>query len=85
MTVNVKKTLGEQLQVPAATEGRDREKISETTNVMNTEDAFKYLPNVLVRKRFIGDTDAPIASRTTGINASARSLVYADGFVAQIS
>lgn len=50
-----------------------------TTNVMNTEDMVKYLPDLLVRKRYIGDTQAPIATRTTGVNASARSLIFADG------
>ncbi|WP_044529752.1 TonB-dependent receptor plug domain-containing protein, partial [Herbaspirillum sp. B65] len=32
-------------------------------------------------KRYIGDTQAPLATRTTGVNASARSLVYADGIL----
>ncbi|MEJ0023860.1 MAG: TonB-dependent receptor plug domain-containing protein [Alphaproteobacteria bacterium] len=34
---------------------------------------------MLVRKRHIGDTQAPIATRTSGVGASARSLIYADG------
>jgi len=50
-----------------------------TINVVNSEDTIKYLPDLLVRKRFIGDTQAPLATRTTGINASARSLILADG------
>ena len=53
--------------------------LAETNNVMNVEDGLKYLPSILVRKRFDGDTQAPLATRTTGINASARSLVMADG------
>ncbi len=53
--------------------------IARTTNAMNTEDALKYLPSLLVRKRHIGDTQAPLATRTSGLGASARSLVYADG------
>lgn len=68
----------EQLLAPTTREGVSRQEITQTVNAINTEDTFKYLPNVLVRKRFIGDTDAPISSRTTGINASARTLVYAD-------
>lgn len=79
VTVKETKSIAEKVLAPNTTEGVTREQIAETVNVMNTEDTFKYLPNILVRKRFIGDTDAPIASRTTGINASARSLVYADG------
>ena len=45
---------------------------------MNIEDAVKYLPDLLVRKRHIGDTQAPITSRTSGVGSSARSLIYAD-------
>ena len=81
VTIKAVPSPAEKVQSPATTEGVSREKIAETINVMNTEDAFKYLPDVLVRKRFIGDTDAPMSSRTTGINASARSLVYADGIL----
>src|SRR3990172_13311308 len=38
----------------------------ESTNVINTEDAVKYLPSVQVRKRFIGDRNAILASRNAG-------------------
>jgi iron complex outermembrane receptor protein len=48
---------------------------------MTVEDTLKYLPNILIRRRFIGDTQAPMASRTTGINAGARTLIYADGIL----
>lgn len=80
-TVSVReaKTAAEKVQAPTTAEGATRQHIAETVNVVNTEDAFKYLPNILVRKRFNGDTNAPITSRTTGVNASARSLIYADG------
>ncbi|OGT00567.1 MAG: hypothetical protein A3F73_14525 [Gallionellales bacterium RIFCSPLOWO2_12_FULL_59_22] len=50
----------------------------ESTNVINTEDAVKYLPSVQVRKRFIGDRNSILASRNAGTLDSARSLVYAD-------
>jgi iron complex outermembrane receptor protein len=49
-----------------------------STNVINTEDAVKYLPSIQVRKRFIGDRNAILASRNAGTLDSARSLVYAD-------
>ena len=55
------------------------EDLQETVNVVNVEDSLEYLPSLLVRKRYIGDTNAPFATRTTGINASARTLVFADG------
>ena len=54
-------------------------KLRATINVRNAEDALRYLPSLLVRKRHIGDTQAPIATRTSGVGASARSLIYADG------
>jgi iron complex outermembrane receptor protein len=71
-TVSVReaKTAAEKVQAPTTAEGATRQHIAETVNVVNTEDAFKYLPNILVRKRFNGDTDAPITSRTTGVTPS---------------
>jgi iron complex outermembrane receptor protein len=64
---------------PATTEGVDADRLAETTTLLNPEDAVRYLPSLLVRKRHIGDTQAPLATRTSGVGASARSLVYADG------
>jgi iron complex outermembrane recepter protein len=68
-----------QEQRPTTTEIRSGEEIAETTNVINAEDSLRYFPNILVRKRHVGDTQAPIATRTSGVGASARSLIYADG------
>lgn len=62
-------------------EGLSADEIAVSTNVMTTEDALKYFPAVLVRKRFIGDTMGPMASRTVGVNASARTLIFADGML----
>lgn len=50
----------------------------ESTNIINTEDAVKYLPSIQVRKRFIGDRNSILSSRNAGTLDSARSLVYAD-------
>jgi iron complex outermembrane receptor protein len=67
---------------PAATEeGVDAERLSETTTLVNAEDSLRYLPSLLVRKRHIGDTQAPLATRTSGVGASARSLIYVDGIL----
>jgi iron complex outermembrane receptor protein len=57
----------------------DAAKLRATVNLRNTEDALRYFPSLLVRKRHVGDTQAPLATRTSGVGASARSLVYADG------
>jgi iron complex outermembrane receptor protein len=57
--------------------GRD---IEQTVNATDAEDALKYFPSLLVRKRYIGDHDhAVLATRASGTGNSARSLVYADG------
>jgi iron complex outermembrane receptor protein len=50
-------------------------------NVVNTEDVLKYMPNLAVRKRFIGDLNSIIAVRGTSNSQSARGLVYADGLL----
>jgi len=53
--------------------------IDDTINSVDVEDALKYVPSIFIRKRNFGDTQPVIASRTWGVNSSARSLVYADG------
>lgn len=57
----------------------DAATIAATINAVNVEDTLKYLPSLIVRKRHIGDTQAPLATRTSGLGSSARSLIYADG------
>jgi iron complex outermembrane recepter protein len=73
------RSYAEKNQLPQTTESITAKQINQTINATDASDALKYLPDVLVRKRYIGDTNAPMATRTTGINASARSLIYADG------
>jgi len=55
------------------------EQIATTVNAVTVEDSIKYLPSLVVRKRNIGDNFAPVATRTSGLGSSARSLIYADG------
>jgi iron complex outermembrane receptor protein len=57
----------------------DSSRLEETTAVLTAEDSLRYLPSLLVRRRHVGDTQAPLATRTSGVGASARSLIYADG------
>src|SRR3954471_14608043 len=66
-------------KTPNTKESVDAARLRQTTNVRNSEDALRYFPSLLVRKRHIGDTQAPLATRTSGVGSSARSLVYADG------
>ena len=66
-------------QTPASAVSTDAERIGRTVNALTTEDTLKYLPSLVVRQRHPGDTQATLATRTAGVGASARSLVYADG------
>ncbi|MFL6856452.1 MAG: TonB-dependent receptor [Allosphingosinicella sp.] len=66
---------------PGSAEGADAARLRETTALVTPEDALRYLPSLLVRKRHAGDTQSPLATRTSGVGASARSLVYADGIL----
>ncbi len=50
-------------------------------NVINVEDSLKYTPSIFIRKRYVGDRNGIIASRTAGSLQSAWSLVYADGLL----
>jgi iron complex outermembrane recepter protein len=51
----------------------------ESINLIDTQDAVKYLPSVFVRKRNNGDTQSVMATRVWGVSSSARSLIFADG------
>jgi iron complex outermembrane receptor protein len=66
---------------PATVESVDAERLEETTAIITPEDSLRYMPSLLVRKRHVGDTQAPLATRTSGVGASARSLIYADGLL----
>ena len=66
---------------PATTESTTAETLSRTTNVVTPEDALRYLPNLTVRQRHLGDTQSPVTTRTSGVGASARSLIYVDGIL----
>jgi iron complex outermembrane receptor protein len=74
-------SVAERKQLPQTTASVTAAAAADGINVTDSSDALKYLPSLTVRKRYIGDTQAPLATRTTGINASARSLVYADGIL----
>ena len=69
-------------QIPTAMEGITGEQLARTTNATDSEDALKYFPSILVRKRYIGDYNhAVLSSRASGTGNSARSAVYADGIL----
>jgi iron complex outermembrane receptor protein len=64
---------------PRSATSLDAEQIARTINATTVEDTLKYVPSLLVRRRHIGDSQAPLATRTSGVGSSARSLIYADG------
>ncbi len=69
-------------EVPATMEGVTREQIERSINATDASDALRYLPSLLVRKRYAGDFNhAILSSRASGTGNSARSLVYADGIL----
>ncbi len=66
--------------IPTTIEGVDAATLARTVNATDAEDALKYFPSLLVRKRYIGDYNhAVLSTRASGTGNSARSLVYADG------
>ncbi|MES2089163.1 MAG: TonB-dependent receptor, partial [Pseudomonadota bacterium] len=67
--------------LPANSAGFSAQELAEQVNIINTEDIVKYSPDTMTRKRYIGDRNAIIETRTASVTASARSLVYADGFL----
>ena len=69
-------------QIPTTMEGVSGKQVEETINATDSEDALKYFPSLLVRKRYIGDYNhAVLSSRASGTGNSARSAVYADGIL----
>lgn len=68
----------QQLTLPASA-GVTARQAERTVNLVDAEDAVKYLPSVFLRKRNNGDTQAVMGTRVWGVSSSARSLVYADG------
>ncbi len=69
-------------EIPTTIETIDAAEIARKINATDAEDALKYFPGLLVRKRYIGDYDhAILASRASGTGNSARSMVYADGIL----
>jgi iron complex outermembrane receptor protein len=69
-------------EIPTTIEGINAKAIEATINAIDAEDALKYLPSLLVRKRYDGDYNhAVLATRASGTGNSARSMVYADGIL----
>jgi len=51
----------------------------EGVNFMTSEDAISYEPSVIVRRRYIGDSNGAIGIRGSNMFQTTRSMVFADG------
>ncbi len=71
----------EKYKLPVTTESVTLDEIDERVNMLNVEDAIKYEPSIEVRKRYIGDTNEPLGTRSATISQSARTMIYADGIL----
>ena len=82
VTINSGQPTSLPTHIPTTNEGVTKEQIVQTINATDSEDALKYFPSLLVRKRYIGDYNhAVLSSRASGTSNSARSMVYADGIL----
>src|SRR5687768_7337655 len=68
------------LKVPNTVATKTQEDLR-AQNLVNPEDALKYLPNLTIRKRYIGDRNALIGGRSFSTLQSARGLVLMDGYL----
>lgn len=48
-------------------------------NAATTEDLVKYEPNLVIRRRFIGDSNGTLGMRGSNMFQTSRSMVFADG------
>jgi len=70
----------EELHTPALGVAIEADQI-ESINTINAEDAVRYAPNLIVRKRYIGDANSTLSFRNTHTTQTPRSLVTVDGFL----
>ncbi|MFN3416957.1 MAG: TonB-dependent receptor [Caldimonas sp.] len=66
--------------LPHTTASRTGEQLRDQ-NLINPEDALRYLPATTIRKRYIGDRNALIGGRNFGTLQPSRALVYVDGYL----
>jgi iron complex outermembrane recepter protein len=68
------------IEVPSTTASKTAAELR-AQNLVNPEDALKYLPNLTIRKRYIGDRNALIGGRSFSTLQAPRGLVYMDGYL----
>ena len=69
-----------ELDVPAPTASKTAEDLR-AQNLVNPEDALKYVPNLTIRKRYVGDRNALIGGRSFSTLQAPRGLVLMDGYL----
>jgi iron complex outermembrane receptor protein len=68
------------LETPALGVSIDADQIA-AVNAINAEDVIRYAPNLIVRKRYIGDANATLSFRNMHTTQTPRALVTVDGFL----
>ena len=68
------------LDTPALGVAIDADQIG-AINTVNAEDVIRYAPNLIVRKRYIGDANATLSFRNMHTTQTPRALVTVDGFL----
>ena len=69
-----------ELDVPRPTASKTADDLR-AQNLFNPEDALKYVPNLTIRKRYIGDRNALIGGRSFSTLQAPRGLVFMDGYL----
>ena len=73
VTINSGQPTSLPTQIPTTMEGITRERIGQTINATDSEDALKYLPSLLVRKRYVGDYNHAVCRAAPWAPATARA------------
>lgn len=80
ITVSAARQRVELLDVPSPTASKTADDLR-AQNLINPEDALKYVPNLTIRKRYIGDRNALIGGRSFSTLQAPRGLVLMDGYL----
>lgn len=68
------------VEVPNPTASKTAQELR-AQNLVNPEDALNYMPNLTIRKRYVGDRNALIGGRSFSTLQAPRGLVFMDGYL----
>jgi iron complex outermembrane recepter protein len=57
----------------------DAAKVKATVNATTSEDTLRYAPNLLIRKRYMGDPNGNLGMRGSNVFQTAHTMVFGDG------